>query len=131
MKPISEELLSKPRKKKRTPDCAPEGNSIAPTHKAQGKRVKDLEGRKPPRRFRSKTPRCAVDAMDWMLSSPPALPKKRRGRKSVPDGAIEHSIRDTIQPLLSSGIPDLNELSTHEEIHTSPVPAVRKRRPRK
>ena len=51
---IVEELLPKPRKKKRPPDSVPEGNEVAPTCKARARGVKDHEGRKPAQRLNPK-----------------------------------------------------------------------------
>lgn len=131
MKPISEELLPKPRKKPRTPDCVPEGNAIAPTRKARARRVKNLEGRKPPRRFKSKTPACGVDAMDWMLADPASMPKKRRSRKTKVDCCVQQSRDITADAVHPPQIPDLNEMPLTEEAPASLVVHAKRRGSRK
>ena len=67
VKPISEDLLPKPKKKLRVPDSVPEGNTLAPTQKARAKQTKSDGGRKPPRKFKAKTPATVSDAIDWMV----------------------------------------------------------------
>ena len=114
VKPISEELLPKPNKKPRAPESQPEGNAFAPTRKARAKRSKAGEGRKPPRKFKSKIAFGGVDAMDWMVEDPTPLPTKCRPRKKkvvVKDneGCVPMQIAGKC-----CGILDLNEVPAVE-----------------
>lgn len=131
VKPITAELLPKPRKKLRKPDVPLEGNLVAPTRKARAKRAKVGDGRKPPRRFKSKTPATHGDATESVVENPVQSPKKRSIRKKkgccdnggVPGVGNEGSCE--------AAIPDLNELPSVCDPEVPPLKVVRKRGPGK
>jgi hypothetical protein len=131
VKPISEELLPKPKKKPRTPEPQPEGNALAPTRKARAMRSKAGERRKPPRKFKSKTASGGVDAMDWMVEDPTPLPTKGRPRKKK----VVVKDREGCVPMQTAGtccgIPDLNEVPAVEDSVVEAPKVVKKRAPRK
>ena len=132
MKPITEELLPKPRKKARAPDVVPEGNVVAPTRKARAQRAKGPNARKPPRKFRSKTVTSTPDAMDWMLEDPPQPPLKKkstRAKKGVSKSTGSPQSTPTEVAIFS--IPDLNEVPTVEDPTPEVRKTVKKRQPRK
>ena len=90
VKPITEDLLPKPKKKPCAPDAVPEGNVLAPTRKARAKRAKGLNVRKPLRKFKSisgvtfSIPDLNVlPSIDDPLLEPAKIVKKRQPRKKL------------------------------------------------
>ena len=131
VKPITEELLPKPRKKLRKPDVPQEGNLVAPTRKARAKRAKAGDVRKPPRRFKSKTPATEGDATESVVENPVQSPKKRSVRKKK--GCCDNGCVPVVgnEGSCEAAIPDLNELPTVCDPDVPPLKVVRKRGPRK
>lgn len=90
VKPITVDLLPKPKKKPHAPDAVPEGNVLAPTKKARAKRAKGPNGRKPPRKFKStggvtfSIPDLnELPTIDDPLPEPAKIVKKRQPRKKL------------------------------------------------
>lgn len=129
MKPITEDLLPKERKKYRIPDSIPEGNMLAPTRKARAKRAPKSEARKAPRKFKSR-PGVDVDAMDWMLQDPVVPPKMRVSRKKK--GVVGDGVTALDPTEGHAGcIPDLNEVPAVEDPVVDSANVSKKRAPRK
>lgn len=133
MKPIFEELLPKPKMKPCTPELQPEGNALAPTRKARAKRSNAGEGRKPPRKFKSKTASGGMDAMDWMVEDPTPLPTKGRPRKKKVVAPKKKKDSEGCVPMQTAGtcygIPDLNEVPAVEDSVVEAPKVVKKRAP--
>ncbi len=131
VKPISEELLPKPKMKPCTPELQPEGNALAPTRKARAKRSNAGEGRKPPRKFKSKTASGGMDAMDWMVEDPTPLPTKGRPRKKKIVAPKKKKDSEGCVPMQTAGtcygIPDLNEVPAVEDSVVEAPKVVKKR----
>lgn len=105
VKPITEDLLPKPKKKPRAPDAVPEGNVLAPTRKARAKRAKGPNGRKPPRKFKSiggvtlSIPDLnELPSIDDPLPEPAKIVKKRQPRKKL---LPEPAGSDSAAPMVS------------------------------
>ena len=93
VKPITESLLRKPRKKQVLMVPVQEGNTLAPTRRARAKRTQGGQGRKPPRVFKPKTggsimectnPIPDLNEIPLVMDSPPPpakAVKKRAPRK--------------------------------------------------
>lgn len=64
-------------------DSVSDGNALAQTRKGRTKRVKLGWRRKPPYKFKSKTPRYRLDAMDWMIEGPIPIENKRATKRRM------------------------------------------------
>ena len=131
VKPITESLRKKPRKKATVPVAVQEGNALAPTRKARAKRTDGGQARKAPRRFKAKPGGTIIDAMDWMAGEPAKPPMKRGSRKKkiTPTNQVASTGPDSQKGCLL--IPDLNELPSPHESPSPPVKTVRKRASKK
>jgi hypothetical protein len=92
VKPITESLLRKPRKKQVLMETVQEGNTLAPTRRARAKRNQGGQGRKPPRVFKQQTggsimkctnPTPDLNEIPLVMDSP--HPLLRPSRKRLPE----------------------------------------------
>ena len=104
---------------------------VAPTRKGRARRTKPTDGRKPPRRFKSKTPAVIADAMDWMLDNPVQTQKKRTARKKKVCSAEAPTVEGVKVGCCGTIIPDLNELPIPCDLDDPPPKVVKKRAPRR
>lgn len=131
VKPITESLLWKLRKKQVLMETVQEGNTLAPTRKARANRSQGGQGRKPPRTFKPKTGGSIIEPMDWMVADPITVPKKRGPRKKATLATQSEAADDTGPHGCTNVIPDLNEVPMVMDSPPPPAKAVKKRAPRK